>query len=121
MPQSPGRACRNKRCRAITTNKDGYCDQCRHVKYLNQRPHVGREVYDSNWVKVRDAYLREHPLCEDCEAIGVVRQADMVHHKIPVANGGAMYDEENLRSLCVTCHGKYQNDSYAKDNYHDYL
>jgi 5-methylcytosine-specific restriction endonuclease McrA len=31
----------------------------------------------------------------------------MVHHIVAIVDGGAPYDDDNLRSLCWVCHGKY--------------
>ena len=44
--------------------------------------------YDRDWQAVRLAYLREHPICEDCEARGRVAPAALVHHKQAIRAGG---------------------------------
>ena len=56
---------------------------------------------------VRAAYLRKHPLCEDCWELGLTVAAKMVHHMVAISDGGEAYDEGNLRALCIICHGKY--------------
>ena len=54
----------------------------------------------SRWRRVRQAVLERNDWrCERCPAT-----AAEVHHVIPVARGGAMYDPRNLESLCRTCH-----------------
>jgi len=80
---------------------------CRgHIKH--QYPISARQRgYDTRWEKVREIYGRKYPLCEDCLAKGIVKQKDLVHHIIPIAEGGNIYDENNLKSLCFECHGKY--------------
>ena len=62
------------------------------------------------WRKMRDTYLHEHPLCEDCLAKGKVTPATDVHHiKSAFKNGevqwGLLLNYENLAALCKECHG----------------
>lgn len=48
----------------------------------------------------RDRRLqRTHYMCEDCQANGVMRLADVVDHIIPLILGGPDTDE-NTRNLC---------------------
>lgn len=63
------------------------------------------------WIRLRREYLAAHPLCERCEAHGVSRLAQEVHHCIPVETAGdyagmrrLAYDSTNLQALCKTCH-----------------
>jgi len=37
---------------------------------------------------------------------GLVKQADMVHHIVAIADGGDRLAYSNLLSLCWACHGK---------------
>jgi predicted HNH restriction endonuclease len=53
----------------------------------------------------------ENPVCEKCEAKGMTRQTEEVHHKIPWETGGTeevqwrlFTDWDNLESLCGECH-----------------
>jgi len=68
-------------------------------------------IHSWRWQQLRLSYVREHPVCEDCAAIGRTRPAEEVHHIIPIesASGKAgmealAYDRGNLRSLCHDCH-----------------
>ena len=36
----------------------------------------------------------------------VITPMELVDHIIPIAEGGALYDLENLQSLCAACHNK---------------
>ena len=73
-----------------------------------------RKFYNSSkWQKLRDAHLREHPLCEQCLSKGKVTPADQVHHKRSpfnykegTINWELGLDPENLESICGECHGK---------------
>lgn len=58
---------------------------------------------DSKWVRVRAAYAKKHPFCEECARRGIVRVLDDVDHIIPRRHGGTN-KHENLQSLCKPCH-----------------
>mgnify|MGYP001469300381 CR=1 FL=1 len=62
--------------------------------------------YDSRWGKVRKLKLRADPLCEECNKGHVLTRAVMVHHIVPIEDGGEPLDWGNLMSLCTTCHDK---------------
>lgn len=60
------------------------------------------------WLACRLAKLRDAPLCEDCIAKDRVTAATQVHHVVKqVQRPDLAYDPDNLRSLCASCHGKY--------------
>ncbi len=61
--------------------------------------------YDSRWDKVRRMHLQAEPLCRRCATLGRTTPAVMVDHILPIADGGAVLDEDNLQSLCIRCHG----------------
>lgn len=54
-------------------------------------------------VERRARWLREHPLCEHCEAANRVTAATEVDHRVPLWKGGAD-DESNFSSTCHDCH-----------------
>lgn len=69
---------------------------------------------NSSWRKMRDTYLHEHPLCEDCLAKGKVTAATDVHHiRSPFRKGEVnwmmLLDYNNLMSLCKPCHAERHN------------
>lgn len=54
----------------------------------------------SRWGKARRQYLnRVNFTCEGCRA-----EAVEVHHLVPVAMGGDLYDSDNLMAVCKACH-----------------
>jgi 5-methylcytosine-specific restriction protein A len=59
--------------------------------------------YGQLWRKIRNRFLKEHPLCEICKREGKLTPAKQVHHVVPLANGGTN-EESNLMSLCASCH-----------------
>lgn len=63
------------------------------------RPHISqRPGYGPEWVKARDKYRHNHPVCELCG-----KPAELVHHRKPVKLGGT-HEPENLVALCNACH-----------------
>lgn len=66
---------------------------------------------NTTWRKLRDTYMKSHPICEECLKTGKVTAATDIHHiKSPFRNGevnyGLLLDDKNLMSLCAECHGK---------------
>lgn len=107
VPRKPKRPCRYPGCARLA---DGvYCEE--HAKLMNrhynkfQRGYDSAERYGKAWQKIRDRYIGQHPLCERCMAEGRYTPAVLVHHKTPLSEGGTSEDE-NLMSLCYSCHEK---------------
>lgn len=101
------RPCRNPRCPNVVKIGEQYCPDCEKAeekRYDEQRGSARQRGYDRAWEKLRNAYLQRHPLCERCERRGHVVPAEIIHHRIPITEGGARLDEANLEALCKTCH-----------------
>ena len=65
---------------------------------------------NSSWKKLRETYLKEHAVCQDCISKGKITPATDIHHiKSPFKDGEINYslllDYTNLVSLCKECHG----------------
>lgn len=73
------------------------------------------EAYNSQkWKKLRETYLKNNPLCEECLKKGKVTPATSVHHKVsPFKNGEINYnlllDYNNLESVDHECHAAIHN------------
>lgn len=68
-------------------------------------------IHTSQWLRLRRAVLTAHPLCERCQAEGMITAATEVHHVRPVEEALSkaerrqrMYDPSNLQALCHDCH-----------------
>ncbi len=61
--------------------------------------------YGKAWSKVRERYVSQHPFCERCFDVGKLTPVQEVHHIRPLSKGGT-HAEENLMSLCKSCHTK---------------
>ena len=68
------------------------------------------EFYGSRkWKRCRKNYLSLHPVCEQCEKLGRITPAKIVHHKIYLDTQSYKDPEvalnfDNLESLCFDCH-----------------
>ena len=80
---------------------------------------IRRKAYNNTeWRKLRDTYIKEHPLCEDCLNEGKVVPAEDIHHiRSPFQNGecnkALLLDYNNLMALCKQCHNKRHNPNQA--------
>lgn len=110
MPNRQGTPCRDRQCAGVVL--DGKCSLCgkgfkrdfgRSKDYDGKRGTSAQRGYDSRWEKVRKMYLSKHPLCERCEASGIVTVALDVHHIRPLKQGGSN-SEDNLMALCRKHH-----------------
>ena len=112
MPDRPLTFCRWNGCEALASGT--YCPEhtaaheAKRVQeaagYDRGRGSTSERGYDRRWQQVRIKYLRAHPLCQDCEARGRIAPARLVHHIVPINDGGPRYDARNLRALCNACH-----------------
>lgn len=74
---------------------------------MNRRRRPGADTGGYRWRAVRRAALdRDAWRCRRCGRAGVLE----VDHVIPVQDGGAPYDLDNLQSLCRRCHRDKTND-----------
>lgn len=63
--------------------------------------------YGARWRRLRERFLFEHPLCEECLKRGRAVPATDVDHIRPHRGDEAlMWDEENLQALCHACHSR---------------
>jgi len=68
---------------------------------------MSNKIYNSKrWKKIRKLKLALNPLCEDCQTLGLIESANHVDHIESIRSGGAAFDLNNLKSLCVGCHSR---------------
>jgi 5-methylcytosine-specific restriction protein A len=61
--------------------------------------------YTYAWQQARARFLSEHPLCQFCEARGVVELAEVVDHKVPHRGDMALFwNRDNWQALSKRCH-----------------
>ena len=107
MPRKPKRPCSFPGCPNLTDGR--YCEE--HAKKVMknynryERDADTPKRYNRHWKRIRDAYVAEHPLCEECLKEGRTVPVEQVHHIIPLREGGTS-DFGNLISLCKECHAR---------------
>lgn len=94
--------------------------------YKECRKEQKRFYSSTKWIRCRDVYLSEHPLCERCLEAGRASTAEHVHHKIELNINNykdpmIALNPDNLEALCFECHQKehHESDEVDKDLYFD--
>lgn len=100
--------CRHTGCPKTTL--DRYCEDHRtDARQYDNTPDrkAAHAFYQSReWRAFRKAHLK--PLCEICEAKVRVRAAKILDHIKPmVTHPELRLEPDNVRSLCVSCSGRY--------------
>jgi 5-methylcytosine-specific restriction protein A len=115
MPKKPKRACQHPGCPKLT---DGlYCaEHQRQATYQYnhyQRDPASNKRYGRAWKRIRDRFIKAHPLCEKCKKTGRLMPAEEVHHILPLSHGGTNA-ADNLMALCKPCHSRITAESGAR-------
>lgn len=112
MPARAKRPCRHRGCRAITSDRSGYCEthQKEHASDSWEAYRGGKSRHERGYGRpwdIRRARIleRDKHLCQDCRDEGRAVKATTVDHIVAKAHGGTD-DDSNLRSLCWPCHRK---------------
>lgn len=88
-----------------------------------KRDNKSTDFYNSvAWKRLRDTFLKEHPICKICLEHNRVSPTTQIHHAIPFLRGHSIeeqwnlfLDEKNLIPVCDKCHTAL----HVKDNmYH---
>ena len=115
----PPRVCSKPGCGTLTVEPDGRCKEHKRKPFDGLRSPDKRRKYNKDqpesnafyktgaWLKARAAVLRNKPLCEECNRIGIVKVATLVDHIIPYRERPDLgLSLKNLRPLCHSCHGR---------------
>lgn len=128
MPTRTSKPCSQPGCPKLIKAGNTYCDEHkkadksrkaeRDKQYNKQREPKLRKFYSSSrWRKVRNRYIRKHPLCEHCEQDGRTKVAEVVDHIVPVkVEWSKRYDVDNFQSLCNRCHRRKTERDKVKYN-----
>ena len=113
MPYKPKRPCAYLGCGQLA-DEGQYCPEHKKMvmKRYNQyqRDPNSNKRYGRAWKRIRDRYIKAHPLCEECERNGRIKPAEEVHHILPLSKGGGN-ETSNLMALCKSCHSKITAES----------
>jgi 5-methylcytosine-specific restriction protein A len=80
-------------------------DRALKAEIDSTRPSAARRGYDATWRKIRLDHLRRHPVCVECERLGLAVPGTDVDHVVPLARGGT-HTGANLQSLCHIHHSR---------------
>lgn len=109
MPPRPPKPCKKPGCRALTQEKNGYCeahqaiaaDKELQLSYNRFRGSASSRGYDARWRKIREQILRDEPLCRHCKDNGRISPATHLHH---IDEDSKNNKKSNLCPLCFECH-----------------
>ena len=115
MARKAWKECSHPGCHELT--KDRFCEKhqkeydeatkVRHQAYDKKRGSSTARGYNYRWKKRRIVFLRKNPLCVECLANGIVKEAKHVDHIIPHKGDMKLFwDESNWQSLCAECHSR---------------
>ena len=86
-------------------------------KHTNQSAKYYNSKY---WMNLRNSYIVNHPLCEECLKEDIITPAEHVHHIKEFLKGvddgerwSLLLDENNLMSVCVKCHHKLHHSNFS--------
>ena len=122
MPRKPKRPCSYPGCPNLCdgmycTAHAAYaeqqkCDAQRRYNRTERDPAVVKQ-YNGRYRRLRELYIKAHPLCEECLRNGRTVPAEEVHHILPVKWGGK-HSFENFMALCQSCHTKKDKEIGAR-------
>lgn len=76
-------------------------------KIKSKRDKTTDRFYTSKaWRTLRKWHLSNNPYCAECERNNINTLAQMVDHIEPIEQGGEKLNEDNLQSMCNSCHAK---------------
>lgn len=77
----------------------------RETRDVNAEKQSRQEFYRSaQWRFARDQHLAIEPFCRLCQPRSVLAQ--MVDHVTPLEQGGNPLEQDNMQSLCNSCHAR---------------
>ena len=109
MPYKPKRPCAYPGCGRLAESEQ-YCAEHQKVvtKQYNQyeRDPASNKRYGRAWKRIRDRYIKAHPLCEECEKQDRLTPAEEVHHILSFYLKKNTYPINwicsNTKSTCLT-------------------
>lgn len=105
-PYKPRPGCRYPYCSNKAEKGSSRC-KLHRIKKEDTRLSSTARGYNYRWQKVRKMYLNKNPLCVECLKRGIITPATVVDHIEPhKGDYEKFWNEDNMQSLCETCHNK---------------
>lgn len=90
-------------CTELVSVTERYCEKHQPKRLADKhRENANKRGYSSRWSRISRLFLIANPVCSECRKAPAV----LVHHIKPISEGGEIYDPQNLRGLCASCHAK---------------
>ncbi len=68
------------------------------------KPEYSKVYNSTRWRRLRAEYIKHHPLCIECNRNNIIKEAEVVDHIKEIADGGSIWNVNNLQSLCDKHH-----------------
>lgn len=103
--------CKKIGCRALVEQiSGGWCPEHKRSgvgEYELVRESSNKRGYNSAWRRARIGYLARHPVCVECDKIGLVVGATEVDHIIAHKGDKELFwDSKNWQALCKSHHSR---------------
>ncbi|MGO3732065.1 MAG: HNH endonuclease signature motif containing protein [Vagococcus sp.] len=119
--------CNHAGCRILIDYDSSYCDKHKKRDRIYKKDEYSKRkakdekylrLYNSKrWRTTSKIYRINHPICENCLSIGIIKPVDVVDHIIEVKDDWNLrYEETNLQSLCHNCHNQKTINERIKRN-----
>lgn len=109
-PFAPAHPCGFPGCPILVDSGHRRCEMHRtqERKEIDQkRGSAAHRGYDARWRAARKCYLANHPLCVECEQLGLLAAASIVDHIVPHKGDPKLFwNESNWQALCTQCHNR---------------
>lgn len=108
MPSVPiSTKCSHLGCKGVRSKYNSFClhhggkDQLNTERYLN-----AKGVYASKkWLRLRQTYLSQQPLCQSCLTEGIIKSATDIDHVFAWQSlDNSSFIRNIFQSLCHSCH-----------------
>lgn len=107
MPSLPPRLCAVAGCSNLALGGQGRCAHHAREPVTDYRARTNAMYKTSRWLEKRSKQLRREPLCRICAQKNRMTPASEVDHITPHKGDWTLFlDDNNLQSLCHTCHSR---------------
>jgi 5-methylcytosine-specific restriction endonuclease McrA len=81
----------------------GQACPCQVRERVDTRPSASQRGYDAAWQRLSREFLRHHRLCAACARVGLITEARVVDHILPIhTHPHLRLDPANLQALCLS-------------------
>lgn len=105
MPDAMQRFCLQPGCQTLV--RSGRCDEHQRERGRGASAEWHHWYADRRWRAARAIFLKQHPLCAECQDEGRIEAATVVDHVIPHKGDRRLFwDRTNWAACCKTHHDR---------------